>query len=827
MIYPSDFEEKIGFKPLRRLLNEKCLSNMGRSRVEQMQFLTDFNAIRSRLRETDEMAALLRAEADLPTDNLHDVSPYLNEIRAERSFMSSERLYKLRMLLKTLKDIRDFFTRTKDDDETPLYPALNRALSSIQQFPEVITAIDRVVNKFGEVRDDASAHLLDLRRQIQSAQAGMSSVMRRVIDKGISQGILSKDTTPSIRDGRLVIPVQAADKRGITGIVHDESATGKTVYIEPTEIVQAGNRLRELQLEENREIIRILTETADFIRPHIGDLLEASTLAGEFDFIRAKGIVANLTEAQMPVLEKQPEIEWYHAVHPTLKLTLESQGRKVVPLDITLSKETRFLIISGPNAGGKSVCLKTVGVIQYMLQCGMLPTIYSNSHCGIFNKIFIDIGDSQSIENDLSTYSSHLRNMKFFMRNADKRTLLLIDEMGSGTEPQIGGALAQSILEELNKEHAYGLITTHYQNLKTFAENEPGFVNGAMLYDRQHLQPLFQLAVGSPGSSFAIEIATKIGLPPAVVKKAKEIVGSDYVNMDKYMLDIARDRRYWNNKRLSIKEKESKLDALLEKYAEQAGDLRSQRAEIIRDARREAKEIMQGANAKLEKAIREIREADAEKERTKEIRQQLEEYKRSLNEEAENDTKAEPEALRQARKAQARNRKDNKPKKANQKPANAKQELQPGDYARMSDGGVVGKILSIDGKKAQVAFGSLKMNVELSKLKAAAAPKQTIADQIVTITSETSNESRRRQLNFNREIDVRGMRADEALQAVTYFIDDAVQFSADRVRILHGTGHGILRTLIRQYLQSNPAVRSFADEDIRFGGTGITVVNLE
>lgn len=821
MIYPADFEEKIGFIPLRRLLAEKCVSPMGARRVTEMSFLTDYPTVRRLLSETDEMLRLIRAEADLPTDNLHDVTPYLNEIRAEGSFMSAERLYKLRMLLAALRNIRDFFSRTKDESDTPLYPALNGALGQIVLFPALISAIDKVINKFGEVRDDASAHLLDIRREMQSAQSRMSTIMRRVIDKAVAAGVVAKDTSPSIRDGRLVIPVQAGEKRGISGIVHDESATGKTVFIEPTEVVQAGNRLRELQLEEQRETIRILTETASLIRPEIDGILVSAATAGYFDFIRSKAIVASMTDAQMPTLAKNPEIEWYHAVHPTLKLTLEAQGRKVVPLDIRLSGEERFLIISGPNAGGKSVCLKTVGIVQYMTQCGMLPPLYSNSHVGVFDKIFIDIGDSQSIENDLSTYSSHLRNMKFFIRNADKRTLILADEMGSGTEPQIGGALAQAILEKLSSEKCFGVVTTHYQNLKTFADSEPGFVNGAMLYDRQHLQPTFQLAVGNPGSSFAIEIATKTGLPHDVIEKAKELVGSDYVNMDRYMLDIARDRRYWNNKRLSIKEKESKLDSLLEKYEAQAGDLRSQRAEIIRDARREAKEIMQTANARLEKAIREIRESVAEKERTKEIRAELEAYRRSLEEKEEPLEKSMPEALK------VKFRKPAKPGHETAPKAKEKASLKEGDYVRMSDGGVVGKILSIDGRKAQVAFGALRMQVELDKLKSAAPPKPKASEQTFSVSAQTTDDSRRRQLDFNREIDVRGMRADEALQAVTYFLDDAVQFSADRVRILHGKGNGILRQLIRQYLNTNPAVASFADEDIRFGGAGITVVNLE
>lgn len=821
MIYPSDFEEKIGFTTLRQMVADKCLSNMGRRHAAEMSFEEEITRVRTLLREVSEMLTLLRADADLPTDNLHDVAPYLAEIKAEGSYMTADRLYKLLGLLRTLKNIRDFFSRRADDaQETFLYPALAALFGDIPLFPEVVAAIERVVNRFGEVRDDATPRLLEIRRAMASAQAAMSTVMHRVIDRAVASGILPKDTTPAVRDGRLVIPVNAADKRGISGIVHDQSATGKTVFIEPTEVVQAANRLRELQLDEHREIIIALVQAADVVRPYADDIACSAALAGRFDFIRAKAIVADMTGGEMPVIGKTIELDWYHAVHPVLKLTLEAQKREVVPLDIRLTRDTRILIISGPNAGGKSVCLKTVGIVQYMMQCGLLPTLYSNSHMGVFQKIFIDIGDSQSIENDLSTYSSHLKNMKFFLRHADRRTLILADEMGSGTEPQIGGALAQAILEAINKEEAFGVITTHYQNLKTFAENEPGYVNGAMLYDRQHLRPLFQLAVGNPGSSFAIEIASKIGLRPDVVAKAKELVGSDYVNMDKYLLDIARDRRYWNQKRLSIKEKEGKLDLLLEKYESQAGDLRSQRAEILRDAKKQAREIMQGANARLEKAIREIREAEAEKQRTKNVRAELEEYRRSLSQDEETEDASMPELLRKQR--------PRRQPKTERTPSQKqeKKELAVGDYVRMSDGGVVGTILSVEGKKAQVAFGALKMQVELSKLKPASPPKVSASAQSFTISAQTSDDSRQRQLNFKREIDVRGMRADEALQAVTYFLDDAVQFSADRVRILHGTGHGILRTLIRQLLATIPSVSSFADEDVRFGGAGITVVNL-
>lgn len=567
---------------------------------------------------------------------MHDMNSALATLKVEGRFLTPRELYQLRTSLATISAVRNFFAEA-DDDGNLRSPLLAGEFSSMLTFGSIEARIDQILNKFGEVADNASPALYDIRRQIASASASLSSVMRRVIDKAVAAGIVESDTSPSMRDGRLVIPIASGKKRSIPGIVHDESASGKTSYIEPVEVVAASNRLRELHEEEKREIHRILVQVADEIRPHVPDLQQSYNLLGFYDFIRAKALVADMFDASMPTLEKHCELDWYGAVHPVLAMTLKGQGRSVVPLDLRLTREERILIISGPNAGGKSVCLKTVGVVQYMMQCGMLPTLYSNSHMGLFENLFIDIGDEQSIENDLSTYSSHLRNMKVFLQRASKESLILVDEMGSGTEPQIGGALAQAIIAKWNEEGATGIITTHYQNLKTFAENTPGLVNGAMLYDRQHLQPLFKLTIGSPGSSFALEIAYKTGLPRDVIDSAKEIVGSDYVNMDKYMLDIARDRRYWHDKRLSIREKEQKLEGIVERYEEQMQALKAQRKDILSAARAEAKEILSDSNRALERTILEIRQAQAEKERTKVVRQELEEYKRKLNEEPKTD----------------------------------------------------------------------------------------------------------------------------------------------------------------------------------------------
>lgn len=823
----TDIEIKIGFDGVRRCISELCCTHQGKECVRDMSFSRDYDAIMHSLQCVDEMRAIISASLPYAVPSQHNVLPYLSEIKAVNSFMSSERLHKLHQILMSFSEVRSFYRSTvKDSDEYAQgefqYPHLARELENIGSFPQLISIISHAVNKFGELKDTASPALYEIRQSIKRSQGSMQRILRSVLDRSIKQGIIDSDVTPAIRDGRMVIPVNAGNKREINGIVHDESATGKTVFIEPAEVVEAGNRLRELEMEEQREETRILIDIATSIRPHIYELEQSCLLLGRLDFIIAKARYAIETDARMPHVQSDPELEWYHAVHPGLLLSLRSQDKSVVPLDIILTSRDRILIISGPNAGGKSVTLKTVAIVQYMMQCGVMPTLYENSHMGLFHNILIDIGDEQSIENELSTYSSHLSNMRYFLTHSDSHTLFLADEMGSGTEPQIGGAMAQAILSRLGKTGAYGVVTTHYQNLKTFADNTDGFVNGAMLYDRQHLQPMFRLEIGNPGSSFALDIAHKMGLPQDVIAAAKEIVGSDYVNMDKYLSDIARDRRYWNNKRQNIKEKEQRLDDILDKYEAQAGDLKSRRRAILDEARREAKEIVEGLNARIERTILEIRNTQAEKERTKTLRASLMEHVDSVL----NPEKEKEDQLPKSLKTPKHKRKQPMEKDITPVRLQEKRPLTAGDYVTMDGSSMPGQILSISGKKAEVAFGALRTIVELSRLKPGKKPKVTV----LGATSGgvvSSDDSRNRQLNFNREIDVRGMRADEALQSVMYFLDDAIQFQADKVRILHGTGHGILKTLIRQQLKANPAVRSFGDEDVRFGGAGITVVDLE
>ena len=634
-----------------------------------------------------------------------------------------------------------------------------------------------------------------------------------------------------MRDGRLVIPVAPGLKRKIKGIVHDESATGKTVFIEPAEVVEANNRIRELEGEERREVIRILTEFSNTVRPQIPEILQSYEFLAEIDFIRAKARFSININAIKPVIENTQVVDWTMAVHPLLQLSLARHEKKVVPLDIELNKSQRLLIISGPNAGGKSVCLKTVGLLQYMLQCGLPVPLHERSHAGIFGSIFIDIGDEQSIENDLSTYSSHLLNMKNTMKHCDERSLILIDEFGSGTEPQIGGAIAEAVLKRFNNKRAFGVITTHYQNLKHFADEHEGVVNGAMLYDRHHMQALFQLQIGNPGSSFAVEIARKIGIPEDVIADASEIVGSEYINADKYLQDIVRDKRYWESKRQNIRKREKQMEETIAQYEAQLNELDKSRKEILRNAKEEARHLLEESNARIENTIRTIKEAQAEKEKTRNARQELNEFKADVE---EIDKKQTDEKIARKMEQLLEKQKRKQERKKQQKTGNvpvvpkAERPLQKGDTVRIKGQTSVGELLDISGKNATVTFGVIKTTVKLERLERAEAPRTSNTTQSSSfVSTQTQDNVYEKKLQFKQDIDVRGMRGDEAIQAVTYFIDDAILLGVSRVRILHGTGNGILRTLIRDYLRTVPGVSHFQDEHVQFGGAGITVVDLD
>ena len=839
MIYPQNFESKIGFDQIRSLVKGKCLSTLGEERVDDMAFSDSFRQVEERLELVDEFVRLMQADDGFPAQYFFDVRPSLKRIRIEGMYLDEQELFDLRRSLETIRDIVRFLLR--EDEEASPYPRLKRLAEDINVFPDVIARINTILSPYGKIKDNASPELAQIRRELNATMGSISRVLNSILRSAQSEGVVDKDVTPAMRDGRLVIPVAPALKRKIRGIVHDESASGKTVFIEPAEVVEANNRIRELESDERREIIRILTEFSRQLRPSLGEILLSYEFLAEIDFVRAKALLAGSMGALKPALEDRQVIDWATAIHPLLQLSLAKHGKKVVPLDIELNEKQRILIISGPNAGGKSVCLKTVGLLQYMLQCGLLIPVHESSHAGIFESIFIDIGDEQSIEDELSTYSSHLTNMKIMMKHCNGRSLILIDEFGGGTEPQIGGAIAEAVLRRFNQKQAYGVITTHYQNLKHFAEDNEGVVNGAMLYDRHLMQALFQLQVGNPGSSFAVEIARKIGLPEDVIADASAIVGSDYINADKYLQDIVRDKRYWENKRQSIRQREKQMEETIARYQTEMEELQKSRKEIIAKAKEEAERLMKEANARIENTIRNIKEAQAEKEKTRQARQELADFRKSLEEaaarEEEDKIARKMEKLRE-KQERKKLRKDPSKVSPNDEQSLAERRAQeearrlaaivPGAYVKMKGQNTVGQVLEVSGKQITVAFGNLKTTVNVERLEPSAAPRKEtdLSTKSTFVSTHTQDSIHEKKLHFKQDLDVRGMRGDEAIQAVTYFIDDALMVGVPRVRILHGTGTGILRTLIRQYLQTVPGVRHFADEHVQFGGAGITVVDL-
>ena len=902
MIYPKNFEQKIGFTEIRTLLRERCLSPLGKERVDEMSFSTDAGQINTWMEEIREFRRIQEGQDDFPLDNFFDVRESVSRIRLEGTHMEVEELFDLKRSLETIIAIVSFLSRGEETEQGEIRhytPALYALADGIATFPILVQRISQIIDKFGKMRDNASPDLLQIRRELSRMEGSISRTLCSILHSAQAEGLVEKDVTPTLRDGRLVIPVAPGLKRRISGIVHDESATGRTVYIEPSEVVEANNRIRELENEERREIIRILTEFAKKMRPNVPEILDSYSLMAAVDFIRAKAELARLFRSFEPEVSDKPHIDWIRAVHPILQLSLERKSRKdanrlsstdnshadkdsddeislqednilseeeyktgnvppsVIPLDIQLTKDKHLLIISGPNAGGKSVCLKTVGLLQYMLQCGLSIPVGDRSTTGVFTDIMIDIGDEQSIENDLSTYSSHLMNMKIMMRHATEHTLILIDEFGTGTEPQIGGAIAEAVLRQFWKKHVWAVITTHYQNLKHFAENHPGTANGAMLYDRHEMRPLFQLAIGRPGSSFAIEIARKTGIPEEVIHDAADIVGSDYIQSDKYLQDIVRDKRYWESKRQTIHSHEKELEKRIVQYEKDIATLEQSRKDILRRAKEQAEEIIKESNQRIENTIREIREKQAEKEETKRIRQELAAYEEGLLSSSQPDKpgknnkkkmkdsgllsdedfqkKVDKIKSRKERHEQHLKERVGKQQAAAEALKNAVRKQQTdgvvnvGDAVRIKGLTTIGKVEAIDGKQATVIFGDMRTKMAVSRLEhvdAASLQTEQQQFQAYNYSRETRETIDKHRNQFHQELDVRGMRADEALNQVQYFIDDAILVGAGQVRILHGKGNGILRQLIRQYLASIPNVKSYRDEHVQFGGAGITVVEL-
>ena len=881
MIYPNNYEHKIGFDEIRTLLRDRCLSSLGREKVGELDFSDDAHEVNERLCQVREFRQLTETKDDFPLQYFFDVREAVARIRLAGTHFEEQEVYDLRRSLETIHKIVSYLTPKDADDEggddVP-YPALHRLTEGVVTFPAMIRRIDSILDKFGKIKDGASMTLAGIRHELQKTEGSISRTLYTILHTAQRDGLVDKDAAPTLRDGRLMIPVSPGVKRKISGIVHDESATGKTVFIEPTEVVEANNRIRELEAEERREIIRILTVFSDEVRPHVKEILDSYQFLATIDLIQAKAQLARLTKAIEPQVVDRPHIDWIRAIHPLLALSLEKQGKEVVPLDIMLGAPPSspegdtidsssvnktieapsgavggaLLIISGPNAGGKSVCLKTVGLLQYMLQCGLSVPMGERSTCGLFRNIMIDIGDEQSIEDDLSTYSSHLMNMKQMIRHADEHTLLLIDEFGGGTEPMIGGAIAEAVLKQFWKKKTFGVITTHYQNLKHFADDHEGVVNGAMLYDRHEMRALFQLSIGQPGSSFAIEIARKTGLPEEVIRDASDIVGSEYIQSDKYLQDIVRDKRYWEGKRQTIHQHEKSLEGRIAKYESSIEEIEQERKQILRHAKEQAEELLRESNRRIENAIREIREQQAEKEAARRIREELDAFKQEVS---QIDTKETDEKIERKMRQIEERRKRKEAKKAHPQPLPKGGEtgqtlpkepttppsrgegLGVGSTVRIKGLTSVGTIESIDGKMATAIFGGMRTKMRLDRLEEAREPVKgaskaeernaEIAGSYGNLSSSTRSAIDSRKLNFRQDLDVRGMRGDEAIQAVTYFLDDAILVGMSRVRILHGTGSGILRQLIRQYLATVPNVSHFRDEHVQFGGAGITVVDIE
>lgn len=857
MIYPAKFENKIGFSEVRTMLRGRCLSGMGVDEVGRMTFLTDAEKINKELSMVSEMRAILSDDIDFPTQHFQDLRPQILRLQIKGTYLDEQSLFALRNTMDMVGNIVKLLRKEepKDFGETVFtYPLLSSLAQSVPTFPRLIIQVDSILNNYGHVKDDASPDLLRIRRSLAGARKAVTISLKTVLLRAQESGLVEKDVNPTYRDGRLVIPVKPEVKRRIRGIVHDESATGKTVFIEPTEVVEANNRIRSLEAEEQRAVTLILQAMAEIIRPQLPDMISAFSFLGRIDFIRAKAIIADKMDAVEPHLASDPLIDWAGARHPLLESALTKQGRQIVPQDIVLTPNNRILLISGPNAGGKSVCLKTVALLQYMMQCGMSVPMARNSKTGVFESLFLDIGDEQSIENDLSTYSSHLLNMKNTLKNCNDHSLVMIDEMGNGTEPQIGAAITQAILDVFLQKQTYGVITTHFQSLKYYADNHEGIVNAAMLYDRHEMRPLFSLEIGNPGSSFAIEIARNIGLPQSVIDKASEIVGDDYIKSDKYLQDIVRDKRYWENKRTAVHKKERALDQLKDTYEQRLAALTNERKAILDNAKAKAEDLFRQSNAAIENTIRSIREAQAEKEETKHLREELNEMKKELLAEQEKESDSDAiqdiesdiissesvnrkieQIKRRQQRREERKRAESKSQTQSATGANAlsqepqdKTTIEVGSFVKIPNSNQVGQVIKLNDKEAVVQTGMIKLSVGRDKLIPTSPPPKGEAEAKINFIGRSTREAmQEKSMHFQSNIDVRGMSGQEALEAVTYFIEDAIQCGAHRLTILHGTGTGYLRQVIRQYLRSVPAVASYHDEDVRFGGAGITVVEMD
>ena len=799
MIYPDNFEIKIGFTQVREHLLELCLSPLGRQFVNRMQFLNRHDLVERLLQQTDEFKQLLESDAEIPLQHYFDVTSYLDRATLEGAYLDVVHFFEIKMSLRTIRDSQRFISNAEEGQ----YEALKALGANVQVERSLIAALDKVVDDAGAVRDDATPELQRLKRDLISQQSILRKQIQSIIKHAKNEGWTPSDVEPTIRGGRLVIPVIAEHKRRIKGLIHDESATGQTVYIEPESIFELNNDIKDLENAYHRELIRILVGLTNTLRHHIPELRKAYQYLGLLDFIRAKAAFARRIEATKPKLYKYPYINWKKAIHPLLFLAHRELKKPTIPMDLELNRDQRILLISGPNAGGKSVSLKTVGLLQYMVQCGMLIPVEDGSESGIFHDIFIDIGDEQSIENDLSTYSSHLTNMKKFVTVADNKSMVLIDEFGTGTEPVLGGAIAEAVLQTLNNSKVYGVITTHYTNLKNYAERNPGIVNGAMRYDHKNLQPLYQLEIGKPGSSFAIEIARKIGLPKPIVDKASSLVGKDKIRYDRLLEELETEKQELEKKVMEATKLEQKLKRQVKEYNDLRNYLDASKQDIMREAKGKAKLLLKDANQKIEATIQQIKQSQAEKEQTKEARRELEAF-----------------ANEQVRKEE--------PRPLHKRMANAS--IKPGDNVALVGQESVGQVVSIKGKTAEVMFGGLKTIVKVDNLEKIEGQVSTKAKKEKTSSAEGFTKGMnitQRMADFGSTLDIRGEYAEDALNKVMNFMDEALMLGIPEVKIIHGRGNGVLRQVVRDYLYSLPEVASVANEAEERGGNGATLAVLK
>lgn len=836
MIYPSDFENKIGFKAVRDRLNTLCISNMGKEFVEKMIFCTDVDEIKTYLHLIEEFQALIRDGIPFPVRDYNDLREEFKHLAIDGTVIDLENLFTLKPTLSVLFYVLKFF----NSDSSEKVPYLKTLAEGIRIDNHIFTEINRLIDDKGEIPDSASPELAEIRRDIRRKQSSIDHRMNKILIEAKKNGWTDSTAEMTIRDGRPVIPVKAADKRAMQGFIHDESATGQTVYIEPAEIFETNNEIKELEYSERREINKILLAFTKILRPDIPELMKAWRLLGIIDFIRAKTLLCSEYHCVIPEITDEPMFDWHEARHPLLEQKLKKQNKEITPLDLKLKDETSFsepneaksrnlidsekdstsaaivrrnennsgriLVISGPNAGGKSVCLKTIGLIQYMIQCGLAVPMKTDSKCGIFHDMFIDIGDEQSLENDLSTYSSHLLNMKELLEHGNERSLFLIDEFGTGTEPQLGGAIAEAILLKMNEKRSFGIVTTHYANLKLLADNHEGIVNGAMLFDTRYLQPLYIMMIGKPGSSFAFEIAKKIGFPQEILDSAADISGREHLDFDQQLQQLEIEKKEIRKKEYELKVADKLLNDVVTKYKNQLADLEKRKNQLLKEANKEAQTLIDKANAKIENTIREIREAQAEKARTKELREGLKEMKQDLINEAEKIV-------------------DNL--KVEEKEEVNHVELKVGDMVCINELEIVGEILAITDTDVTIQFGDVRLRTTSDKLqKISKSQARKAAHNPSYLKRSIMSDINEKAQRFNLTLDVRGQRGEEAVDNVAKYIDEANLLSIKEVSILHGKGNGILRKMIREYLSKQKCVHSFNDASLETGGAGITRVTI-